>query len=619
MGDVYQATHEVLGKQVAIKLLRIETADEEAHTRCLKEGITAARVRHSNVVSVIDAGIEDNQPYLVMELLEGESLQKKLLRDGALSISVAVDIILPLIAALACAHANGVLHRDLKPSNIFLADIGKPQLEPMLLDFGVAKVLAPVEAELTIQPQLLGTPLYLSPEQADGNHGSALSDQYGIALTLYECLLSIKPFERYSHSLVRLLKAVAEGNFPTPQELDPSIPDELNQVLLRALSTQPTKRFSNMREFGGALLPFASQTIKAVWGESFAHHEHTMASTSGPDSKRDHSPHISVEIQSSGEISRPNENTAAFTEEEHATQPSSFMSHSSLFGMTESIEFDHANATDHSTNAEDSPVSNVSRRGYSQTSQQEAPNFSAQEHWQHADSTTGITSANDETLTNLASPAFDESPLAQRPSQFDTEASKLERANKPRKAKSLFLPLLGATALGITLSLSAGMTLWELGVFPGEGGETTSTPAEKIGKIPVETPKRERHTLPSSGPIVNETKPLELSTTQLINKKEYWRRDFAAREVPLGVSVSPSAPRRKKSGGRALSTQKSPTALEANENSTNAKKNEISSAPQPPTSADSPKAKASAQPIITTKPSSKMPSGNLNPWDISKD
>src|SRR5690606_33331845 len=130
-------------------------------------------------------------------------------------------------------------------------------------------------------PQLLGTPLYISPEQADGAPGSPASDQYSLALTLYECLLGVRPHEKHRSSLVRLLRAASEAQITPPRSLDPSIPDGLEEALMRALARTPAERFPSVADFGAALLPFASSTRAALWQHSFVDAERTMASPSG--------------------------------------------------------------------------------------------------------------------------------------------------------------------------------------------------------------------------------------------------------------------------------------------------------------------------------------------------
>lgn len=305
MGTVYRATHTVLGKQVALKLVPFDDPQSEASQRFLLEGVAASRVRHPNVVEVLDAGIDGKNAYLAMQLLEGETLADCLARQGRLPVTTAVDLTLPVCAALHTAHRAGVLHRDLKPANLFLADVGRGEPEPMLLDFGISKILGPIDAALTQNPSFLGTPLYIAPEQAEGAPGSALSDQYSLALTLYEALLGVRPFEQYRSSLVTLLRHVAAGEIRPACELDASIPVALSDILARALSADPSRRFASVQDWGAALLPFASETRRTLWQHAFVDTERTMTSVNAPVTSHPGAPRISVPVSVSVESSRP--------------------------------------------------------------------------------------------------------------------------------------------------------------------------------------------------------------------------------------------------------------------------------------------------------------------------
>ncbi len=336
MGKVYRATHETLGKAVALKIIYADDPTGEVAARFLQEGIAASRVRHPNVVEILDAGQDGDKAYMAMQLLEGETLAECLARQGRLPQTYAVDLILPVCAALAAAHDAGVLHRDLKPANIYLSDVGRGDPEPILLDFGISKILGPVDPELTQNPRFLGSPLYIAPEQADGAPGSPLSDQYSLALSLYEALLGVRPFAKYSSSLIQLLRHVAEGDIRRPCELDASIPEDLDAAVFRALSTNPRKRFASVREFGAALLPFASQARRTLWQRSFVDAERTMTSANAPVSDSTRS---SRKVQVSVDAVPPTDPNAddipaadgAATNDE----TSDFLSHSSLFGDTD--------------------------------------------------------------------------------------------------------------------------------------------------------------------------------------------------------------------------------------------------------------------------------------------
>ncbi|MFO0625529.1 MAG: serine/threonine-protein kinase [Polyangiales bacterium] len=197
MATVYEAEHGDLEKRVALKTLHPAlTLDPEARARFLREGRAAARIRHPNVVEVFDVGQEGDTLYLVMEHLAGEDLGTLLGREGSLGVERLVDLLLPVIAAVMTAHEAGVVHRDLKPENIFLARARNGTTVPKVLDFGISK-LSGVGAgpRLTGSAAMLGTPVYMSPEQARSGHVDARSDQYALGVILYECATGVLPFQ----------------------------------------------------------------------------------------------------------------------------------------------------------------------------------------------------------------------------------------------------------------------------------------------------------------------------------------------------------------------------------------------------------------------------------------
>ncbi len=302
MGAVYRAFDLKLGRNVALKLVSAQDETSELFLRFVREGAAAARIRHPNVVQVYDAGSENGCAFLAMQLLEGESLADRLTRVNRLPPAQAVNIILPICSALASAHLAGVLHRDLKPANIFLADMQRGTPEPYLLDFGISKLDGLTDVELTQNTRLLGTPFYLAPEQADGAPGSALADQYSLALCLYECLLGVHPFEQHKTSLMRLLRHINEGGIAAPRQLDATIPAALDAALTRALATVPTERFASMREFGAALLPFASVGVRHMWQGAFTDEpvapdlDHAIVDAAACDPAAGHAPSLSPEL-----------------------------------------------------------------------------------------------------------------------------------------------------------------------------------------------------------------------------------------------------------------------------------------------------------------------------------
>jgi serine/threonine protein kinase len=263
-GDVYESLHRELGKRVALKVLRREYAlHPTVRARFTREAQAAARLRHVNVVDVTDVGVFEGQPYLVMELLEGETLRACCEREGPLPPARAVDLLLPVLDAVAAAHAQGLVHRDLKPENIFLAQQGISGVVPKVLDFGVVKLddEGARPAMLTGSGVLLGTPSYMSPEQArDVRDLDGRSDQFSLGAVLYECLCGRRAFE--GDGMLGTLQLVASA---APAPLPDDVPDALRAVVLRALEKSPEARFPSVQAFAEALLPFASPAMRERW------------------------------------------------------------------------------------------------------------------------------------------------------------------------------------------------------------------------------------------------------------------------------------------------------------------------------------------------------------------
>ena len=280
MGRVYEAQHRDLKKRVAIKtLLPALASNGDARERFLREGEAASRIRHPHVVDVTDVGSEGQVIYLVMEYLEGEDLARLIARQGSLSSIQSADILLPVAAAIATAHQQGVIHRDLKPENIFLARTGFGGVHPKVLDFGISKVLGGSGLRaLTGTAATMGTMNYLPPESLQGaREADARSDQYGLGTILYECVTGQRAFEEESFYLV--LKKIAEGQFVPPCGRRPEIPRRLEKVILRAMSLEPVRRFESVGHLGAALLEFASEGVRAFWTPSFG----ALAGSSAPD------------------------------------------------------------------------------------------------------------------------------------------------------------------------------------------------------------------------------------------------------------------------------------------------------------------------------------------------
>ena len=271
MGTVYEAVHVTLKKRFAIKtLLSALASSVDARTRFLREGEVASRINHPNVVTVSDVGVENETPYLVMEFLEGETLGQFLAGRGRLEVSKAVDLLLPVVSAVAAGHDQGVVHRDLKPQNIFLARGHRGEVLPKVLDFGVSKLLGEGEsAGLTGTMAVLGTAAYMAPEQARGARiVDGKSDQYALGLILYELLTGARAHE--GANTLEVLHNVAAGAISPVLRRRPELPEALADCLTRMLALSPAERYPSLHAAGRALQPFASETIRLVMSGTFA-------------------------------------------------------------------------------------------------------------------------------------------------------------------------------------------------------------------------------------------------------------------------------------------------------------------------------------------------------------
>ncbi len=259
--SVFEATHVALGKPVAMKILHEHLADDEqVQERFLREGRVAAKLRHPNTVIVLDVGAEAGVPYLVMEFLSGTDLRALLGDLGLLTVEHALAIVLPIASALAQAHDAGVLHRDLKPANIVLARDMRDDVVPKLVDFGLSKIAgAESTSSLTATELVAGTLLYMAPEQTRGvRNSSPASDQYSLAAILYEAIAGEPPFA--ADGVYALIERIRNELARPPSHINARIPEALDDVLLRAMQRDPEKRYSSVRAFARALMPFADAT-----------------------------------------------------------------------------------------------------------------------------------------------------------------------------------------------------------------------------------------------------------------------------------------------------------------------------------------------------------------------
>jgi serine/threonine-protein kinase len=255
MGIVYRAKHVQTGKIVAVKMLRTEHGqDPTFYARFVREAKIASQIDHPNVVGVHDSGEHEGMIYYVMDYLEGEDLGRRLRRVGQIDAAQLRQFALQVLEGLAAAHARGIVHRDLKPDNLYLVKAA-PADHVRILDFGIAKVFRADEtgASLTTEGRVLGTPHYMSPEQALGAQPDDRSDIYSLGVVLYEGLTGRRPF---SHKLlVHLLKLQIEAP-PSPfTEVAPDldVDPRLEAIVQRALAKRPEDRFQTVVAMSAAI------------------------------------------------------------------------------------------------------------------------------------------------------------------------------------------------------------------------------------------------------------------------------------------------------------------------------------------------------------------------------
>ncbi len=250
MGEVFRARNVLIDRDVAIKILRAEHAtNADTVVRFLREARTANIVRHPHVLDVLDVGIDEhNVPFMVQELLEGEDLHHFLERSGGkLSVDAALALLLPVIDALAVAHARGVAHRDLKPENIFLHHVDECVV-PKILDFGISRVVTHTEEErITSDAFTIGTLPYMPPEQIDNlRSADARADVWAIGVILYETLTGTSPFRGSTRGAL-LVQVYSVDPIPIETAL-PGIHPDLARVVSRCLRRDPNERYPTAAE-----------------------------------------------------------------------------------------------------------------------------------------------------------------------------------------------------------------------------------------------------------------------------------------------------------------------------------------------------------------------------------
>ncbi len=264
MGSVWEGRHATLGTRVAIKLIDSEFLDsQEARQRFENEARAAASIESRFAVTIYDYGVSDEgHPYIVMEYLQGEPLDKRIARQGRLSLDETCKYITQTARALQKAHAAGIVHRDLKPDNIYIVDSDDEEIAK-LLDFGIAKFRAKVDGDSraisssTKTGTVIGTPFYMSPEQARGLRSvDYRTDLWSLGVIAYTCVTGALPFD--GESTGDLLVKICTAPLPIPTLLAPWLPANFDLWFARALQREPGQRFQNAQELAEALTAVAS-------------------------------------------------------------------------------------------------------------------------------------------------------------------------------------------------------------------------------------------------------------------------------------------------------------------------------------------------------------------------
>jgi len=252
MAVVYKAYDTRLERDVAVKVIRTEKLTIETMGKTLKrferEAKALAKLTHPNIVPITDYGEHDGKPYLVMPYLPGGTLKGQL-KGKPMPWEDSVRLLIPIARALHYAHQQGIIHRDVKPSNILITQSG----EPMLTDFGIAKILLDTEetADLTGTGMGVGTPEYMSPEQFHGKGVDARTDVYSLGVVLYEMVTGRKPYQADTTAAVLIMQATEP--LPRPKSFVPELPEVVEKALLKALAKNKEDRFQDVAAFGNGL------------------------------------------------------------------------------------------------------------------------------------------------------------------------------------------------------------------------------------------------------------------------------------------------------------------------------------------------------------------------------
>ena len=241
MANVYLAYDTILDRNVAVKVLRGDLAQDEKFVRRFqREALSASSLSHPNIVEVYDVGEDNGQYYIVMEYIEGKHLKQLLKKRGNLTVTEVIDIMLQITDGMALAHDSYIIHRDIKPQNIMILENGLVKIT----DFGIA--MAMNAAQLTQTNSVMGSVHYLPPEQASGNGSTLQSDIYSMGILMYELLCGHLPY-RGDNAVEIALKHLKEP-LPSIRKYLPNLPQSVENVILKATAKNPKNRYADARE-----------------------------------------------------------------------------------------------------------------------------------------------------------------------------------------------------------------------------------------------------------------------------------------------------------------------------------------------------------------------------------
>ena len=241
MANVYLANDTILDRKVAIKVLRGDFSNDEKFIRRFKrEALSVSNLSHPNIVEVYDVGEEDGNYYIVMEYIEGKTLKQLLQKRGALTLNEVIDIMTQLTDGLAHAHEAYIIHRDIKPQNIMIEDNGLVKIT----DFGIAMALN--STQLTQTNSVMGSVHYLPPEQANGKGSTVKSDIYSLGILMYELLTGSVPFK--GDTAVEIALKHMKEKIPSIRKQNPTIPQSVENIVLKATAKNPKNRYDNVRD-----------------------------------------------------------------------------------------------------------------------------------------------------------------------------------------------------------------------------------------------------------------------------------------------------------------------------------------------------------------------------------